>query len=189
MPQSLVKKKFHCTEQAWLNHEAELRRFVTGKTANHAHADDVIQEVFLRALQQGAPFCSLTNPRAWLFSVCRNVLVDYWRKDHRLAALPDDFDELFSEETRTDTPLNDLLDCIEPNLAALLPSDQVIIRACDLAHQTVQQFADEQGLTLAAAKSRLLRARIRLRAAMVARCGVQFDEQHNVCCRTDSPCS
>ncbi|OZB56033.1 MAG: hypothetical protein B7X35_07185 [Halothiobacillus sp. 14-56-357] len=94
-----------------------------------------------------------------------------------------------AKEAPPDEPLDDLLDCIEPNLQHLSASDQSIIRACDLAHQTLQQYADGQGLTLTAAKSRLLRARTRLREAMVARCSVQFDEKHLVCCRSDSSCA
>ena len=195
MPDSITseinpaEKRFSCAEKAWRAHEAELRHYVA-KQVNDTHlAEDLIQEAFLRAMIQGAKFCTLDDPRAWLFQVCRNLLVDHWRKHHHLDMLPDDFESTVAEETPPDEPLDDLLDCIEPNLHHLSASDQSIIRACDLAHQTVQQYADEQGLTLTAAKSRLLRARARLREAMVARCGVQFDEKQIVCCRSDSSCS
>ena len=195
MPDSITseinpaERRFSCAEKAWRSHEAELRHYIAKQVSDTHLAEDLIQEAFLRAMVQGAKFCTLDDPRAWLFQVCRNLLVDHWRKHRHLDMLPDDFESTIAEETPPDEPLNDLLDCIEPNLHHLSASDQSIIRACDLAHQTVQQYADEQGLTLTAAKSRLLRARTRLREAMVARCGVQFDEKQIVCCRSDSPCS
>ena len=195
MPDSITseinpaERRFSCAEKAWRAHEAELRHYVAKQVSDTHLAEDLIQEAFLRAMVQGAKFCTLDDPRAWLFQVCRNLLVDHWRKHRHLDMLPEDFESTVAEETLPDEPLDDLLDCIEPNLHHLSASDQSIIRACDLAHQTVQQYADEQGLTLTAAKSRLLRARTRLREAMVARCGVQFDEKQIVCCRSDSPCS
>lgn len=181
-----AKRGFSCAERAWRDHEIELRHYITKQVSDHHLAEDLIQEAFLRAMVQGTKFCTLEDPRAWLFQVCRNLLVDHWRKHRHLVTLPDDFDSAVAKEAPPDEPLDDLLDCIEPNLHQLSANDQSIIRACDLAHQTVQQYADEQGLTLTAAKSRLLRARTRLREAMVARCGVQFDEKHLVCCRIDS---
>jgi RNA polymerase sigma-70 factor (ECF subfamily) len=195
MPDSITseinpaERRFSCAEKAWRAHEAELRHYVAKQVSDTHLAEDLIQEAFLRAMVQGAKFCTLDDPRAWLFQVCRNLLVDHWRKHRHLDMLPDDFESTVAEETPADEPLDDLLDCIEPNLHHLSASDQGIIRACDLSHQTVQQYADEQGLTLTAAKSRLLRARARLREAMVARCGVQFDEKQIVCCRGDSSCS
>lgn len=184
--------RFNCAEKAWREYESQLRHFIDRQVGDAYLAEDLIQDAFLRAMTQGEKFCSLDNPRAWLFQVCRNLLVDHWRKQRYLEPLPDDFESTVAKASPLDEtsnePLNDLLDCIEPNLHHLSASDQSIIRACDLAHQTVGQYADEQGLTLTAAKSRLLRARARLREAMVARCGVQFDEKQVVCCRSDSSC-
>ena len=45
-------------------------------------ADDVLQDVFVKAMRQGQGFCSLDNPRAWLFQVARNALVDRARTAH-----------------------------------------------------------------------------------------------------------
>lgn len=184
-----TERRFSCADRAWRDHETELRQYMTKQVGDPHLAEDLIQEAFLRAMVQGAQFCALDDPRAWLFQVCKNLLVDHWRKHHLLDMLPDDFESTVAEEPPPDEPLDALLDCIEPNLHHLSASDQHIIRACDLAHQTVQHYANEQGLTLTAAKSRLLRARARLREAMVTRCGVQFDEKHIVCCCSDSPCA
>lgn len=181
-----AKRRYSCAVKAWRAHEAELHHYIAKQVSDQQLSDDLIQEAFLRAMVQGAKFCTLDDPRAWLFQVCRNLLVDHWRKHRHLEMLPEDFEATVAEETPPDEPLDDLLGCIEPNLHQLSASDQSIIRACDLNHQTVQRYADEQGLTLTAAKSRLLRARARLRDAIVARCGVQFDEKQAVCCHNKS---
>ncbi|HUX81939.1 MAG TPA: sigma-70 family RNA polymerase sigma factor [Halothiobacillus sp.] len=176
---------FHCAERAWRAHEPELRRFILNKAHNAQSAEDLVQEAFLRAMVQGEKFCTLDNPRAWLFQICRHLLIDDWRKNRLFEERPEALDEASAEEPHLDLPLDELLDCIEPNLSTLSETDQDVIRACDLGHQTLKDYAHSRALTLPAAKSRLLRARSRLRAAMVARCGVRFDEREQVCCRSE----
>ena len=46
---------------------------------------------------------------------------------------------------------------------------------------TQKTFAERQGLSLPAAKSRVLRARSRLRAQLSEACRLEFDEQGKVC--------
>ena len=64
---------FEYHHRAWRQHQDELKRFLVHRTANVAEADDLLQEVFLRVVAQGAGFCSIANPRAWLFQVARNL--------------------------------------------------------------------------------------------------------------------
>lgn len=59
---------FDCVSRAWQAHENELRAFLVHRTGNHAMAEDLLQEVFLRSMRQGQRFCELANPHAWLFS-------------------------------------------------------------------------------------------------------------------------
>jgi RNA polymerase sigma-70 factor, ECF subfamily len=37
-------------------------------------AEDLLQEVFIKAMREGEKFCAFGNPRAWLFQVARNTL-------------------------------------------------------------------------------------------------------------------
>ena len=53
-------------------------------------ADDLLQDVFVKAMRQGRGFCALDNPRAWLFQVARNALVDRLRVTHPHEPLTDE---------------------------------------------------------------------------------------------------
>ena len=66
-------------------------------------------------------------------------------------------------------------------LGELAPEDAAILRACDLEGQTQRDFAHAHGLSLPAAKSRLLRARQRLRERLTTVCQVQFEPDGSVC--------
>lgn len=53
-------------------------------------AEDLVQETYLRAWKYFDTFDPLTNCRAWLFRILRNVWVDRWRKTRLEIPLPDD---------------------------------------------------------------------------------------------------
>jgi RNA polymerase sigma-70 factor, ECF subfamily len=65
-------------------------------------------------------------------------------------------------------------------MGALAVEDAEILRACDLEGQSAREFAAARNLTLAAAKSRLLRARQRLRAQLITACQIVFDASGKV---------
>lgn len=65
-------------------------------------------------------------------------------------------------------------------LAELSTADREAIVCCDLEGLPQAEYAARVGLGLSAAKSRLQRARQRLRAHMTAACQVQFDQAGHI---------
>ena len=84
---------FSCVIKAWRAYEGELRGYLVHRMSNSHLAEDMLQEVFIKAMRQGADFCSLDNARAWLFQVARNALVDYQRLHRETIEVPDDIPE------------------------------------------------------------------------------------------------
>ena len=82
-----------CLLSAWSAHEGELRGYLRHWMRNADDAEDLLQEVFLKALRQGGRFCDIENARAWLFQVARNALADRLRVAREQVPLPSD-DEL-----------------------------------------------------------------------------------------------
>ena len=72
-------------------------------------------------------------------------------------------------------------------LAELSEADRLALTLCDIEGQPQQVLADRLGLSLPGAKSRLQRARVRLRQRLVEACQVRFDEAGTVCCFTPRP--
>ena len=77
-------------------------------------------------------------------------------------------------------PIDALADCLSRTLGELSAEDAAILRACDLEGQTQRAFAQAQGLSLPAVKSRLLRARQRLRERISQACQVRFEADGSV---------
>ncbi len=158
-----------------------MRGYLQHRLADADAADDVLQDVFVKAIRQGESFCTLTNARAWLFQVARNALIDRARTLHPTEPLADD--ELIADSGMAElAPVDALAVCLTSVIGKLAPEDAALLRACDLQGQTVRAYAQLHGLSLSATKSRLLRARQRLRERLVADCQVGFDTDGSVCC-------
>ncbi len=165
-----------CLTSAWALHEPELRGWARHRLGNAEDAEDLLQDLFLKALRQGERFCSVHNARAWLFEVARNTLADRLRVARDAVELPDDLAYLVDE---TDT-VDNLTACLPRVLSELADEDREAIKLCDLQGMPQADFARLKGLTLSAAKSRLQRARLRMKQQMTLVCQVQIDPKGHV---------
>jgi RNA polymerase sigma-70 factor (ECF subfamily) len=67
----------------YLQHRAELTRFLTARTGDPQEAEDVAQEIWLRL--QGAAPGPVANGRAYLYRVAQNIVLDRLRERGRRA--------------------------------------------------------------------------------------------------------
>ncbi len=66
--------------EAYAAHGAELYRFALRSLDDHGAAEDVVQEVFLRAWRARDRYDpKVASLRVWLFSITRNVVIDHSR--------------------------------------------------------------------------------------------------------------
>ena len=166
----------NCLNTAWASHEPELRSWLRHRVNNPAQADDLLQDLFLKALRQGERFCSVQNARAWLFEVARNTLADHLRVARNTVELPDD---LVAPTDQTET-VDTLTACLPRVLSELSIEDREAITLCDLQGMAQADYARQKDLSLSAAKSRIQRARLRLRDHMTLACRVQIDDTGRV---------
>ena len=161
----------NCLNSTWTAHEAELRGWLRHRLGNPSETDDILQDLFLKALRQGERFCSVQNARAWLFEVARNTLADHLRVSRNTVELPEN---LVVPTDETDT-VDTLTACLPRVLSELSAQDREAITLCDLQGMAQADYARQKDLSLSAAKSRVQRARQRLRDRMTIACQVQID--------------
>src|SRR5271165_5903689 len=72
----------------------QLHRFFLMQFVSRRHADDLLQETWLRIHEVRHTY-RLTQPvLPWLYAIARNVRVDHYRKAHRAESLEDRLEEL-----------------------------------------------------------------------------------------------
>lgn len=169
----------------------QLGGFFRRRIANASDAEDLAQEVFLRALRQRKDAGEIRNPAAWLFRIAQSVLVDHYRR----AGRPTPDGVLLAageEEMREDT---EIATCIEPLLSALPPTYREAVRTVDLEGVAQTDFAKTVSLSPSAARARVQRGRKKLREAFLACCQIETDRRGGVIgmerrsgCAADVPC-
>lgn len=169
----------NCVLSAWSQFEAELRGFLVRRLRDPDIAEDLLHDTFVKALAEGAGFCDLQNPRAWLYRVTRNGLIDHLRQQHQVV---EELPEELPQQEPIQAAVDDLTNCLPRALNELSTEDAEAIRLCDLDGMTQADYAQAMGISLPGAKSRVQRARRRLKQHLKQACQVKFDASGQVCC-------
>jgi RNA polymerase sigma-70 factor, ECF subfamily len=153
-------------------HQAAVYRFASALVPEGPEAEEVLQEAFLAARRTARRYQEEVPVRTWLLALARQVA---HRRHPRRTAAPLDVPSL-RELGRAagwgrpdDSPFADgLFDRrrLEETLAALPPEDREILILRDLEGLSGEEAAAVAGLSVAVAKTRLLRARLRLIAKL-----------------------
>ncbi|GLV28382.1 DNA-directed RNA polymerase sigma-70 factor [Sphingobium sp. TomTYG75] len=98
-------------------YRAELRRLLQARVGDPAEAEDLLQELWLRARQR--PAGPVGNGRAYLFRMAQNLVVDRLRERQRRMAR----ERRWSDQETDFTPAG-----IEPTDRRETPEDQIIAR-------------------------------------------------------------
>lgn len=170
-----------CLLQSWQLSESEIYHWLVKQSGDSQLSFDLLQETFLRALQQQKQFCDIKNQRAWLFRVAHNLLLDALRRQPKNVDLAS-YLQLASPSSEGHATVESLAQCLPKALTKLSVAEQEIIRQCDLQGLSQQAFADAHQLSLSATKSRIQRARKKLKQVLQQQCQIRFDEQQRVCC-------
>jgi len=173
-----------CLLEAWLQHQSPLSLWLTSQTHDDALVQDLLQDVFIRAMDQKQAFCDIRNTKAWLFKVAGNLVIDHARKQKTLSMVEDVELEASEYHLSDKDVIDKLAHCLPRVLNELTPQDSDLLKGCDINGMSQQEYATRHGLTLSATKSRLLRARLKLKQQLSHSCQVKLDDNQNVCCYT-----
>ncbi|GAA2931295.1 sigma-70 family RNA polymerase sigma factor [Streptomyces thioluteus] len=130
-------------------------------------ADDLLSEAWLRAYAGRGTYDAARGPvRAWLFGVARNVLAAHWRGQERPAALPEETssDPWHAVDRRLDAAA--VAPLMRRTLAELPAVERELLLLIAWEQLSPTEAAVVVGIPAGTARSRLHRARTRLRTTL-----------------------
>jgi len=132
-------------------------------------AEDITQETFIRAYLSLDRFRG-TNFRAWVLLIAHNAALDYLRAVRRHPHLP--LERAPEQRSETGVTLQveqqGLVAALEAALAALPLEQRTVVVLVDVEGLSYEEAAEVLGVPVGTVKSRLARARVRLRASLEA---------------------
>jgi RNA polymerase sigma-70 factor (ECF subfamily) len=155
-------------------HGRWLRTVVLARVADHAAADDVMQEVATAAVEKGHQLRDPTKVAPWLYRLAVVAALQYRRRQGRRRKLVDHYAQRTQQgeyDEREPDPLDWLLaderkSLVRRALGRLPRRDAEILLLKYTEDWSYRQLAERLGLTTGAVEARLHRARQKMRRAL-----------------------
>jgi RNA polymerase sigma-70 factor (ECF subfamily) len=98
--QGLKRQEAGLLDELIVRYQHRLLRYLLFLTGNREMAEDLFQEVWMRVLTRGGQFNGKARFETWLFTIARNLVIDYRRK-RTMSSL----DELIETGNDDDRPM------------------------------------------------------------------------------------
>ncbi len=159
-------------ESIYGDFHAKLRSFTLRRVPDAATADDILQDVYLRIHAHIDELRESERLESWIYQITRNAIADHYRRTRPQDELPESLPAPAAEEPDAEAELApsvlDMLHCIPPKYRQAL-------ELTELQGLTQAELAQHLGISVSGAKSRVQRAREKLREAFLDCCHFEFD--------------
>lgn len=152
---------------------ARLRAFVRRRVRSEHDAEDIVQDVLVKFARHDDSI-DARSISAWLFTVARHSIIDHARA-HRAGATLGTADTIADDFDADSSVPAELARCMEPMLDTLEHEDRALLQRVDMLGEPQVEIAREIGISVSGMKSRVQRARRRLRERLEDCCAVELD--------------
>jgi RNA polymerase sigma-70 factor (ECF subfamily) len=180
------------TERVWREFHAGLRAFVHRRVRRPDDVDDIVQRVFVNVHRSLPVLRDEERLAAWLYRTAHRAIADHYRAPFRRRELPSGATTDLSERARSvtvsteadgvveRTAEGELAACLLPLLDGVSAVDREALQFVDVDGLSQAEAARRLGLSVPGMKSRVQRARRRLRTVVEACCRVDLDRRGGV---------
>jgi RNA polymerase sigma-70 factor (ECF subfamily) len=162
------------TQAIWMQFGDRLRGFIARRVRGDADIEDVLQEAFTKIHAGLGGLKAGEKLEAWLFQVARRAMMDHFRKRHPLELAEDPPGKVEAGNLRAE-----VASWLDPLMTLIPEEDREALRLTDLEGLSQKDLAARLGLSVTGAKSRVQRARRRLKEALLDCCHVELDRRGN----------
>lgn len=163
-------------------HRAELARFLNARCGDSGDAEDLLQELWIKA--SGQPAGPIANPRAYLFRMANNLVLDRLRGQRRAMArdrewidtdgpAPGEVEDRVDPSMPADEALARKQEAalVRKAIAALPPGAQRALQLCRIEGRKLEEAAGILGISRSGVEKNLALAMKRLRSELID-CGL-----------------
>ncbi|CAM3098436.1 RNA polymerase sigma factor SigZ [Vibrio rarus] len=155
----------------WMKHKDQLRSYIVKKTGDLDLADDILQEVYIKASQKIEQLETRDKLQNWLYRITHNTIMDSYRDQQPSEEL---VDNLVAEHVSSELMnLQEMGQCLRPMLDCLPEKYRQVMILAELDGLPQQAVADQLGLSLSATKSRIQRGRAKLKDILTDCCNIE----------------
>ena len=160
------------TEKVWEEFNTGLKHFIRKHVQDEESAEDILQDVFLKIHTRIGGLRESDKLQSWIYQIARNAISDFYRTRKFTSDIPE---VAYGPEDPFDDVVSDLLPYVK-KLVDDLPYDyRQALLLTEYEGLTQREFAERLGISISGAKSRVQRAREKVRLMLLKCCHFQFD--------------
>ena len=170
------------TRGAWIEFERALRRYLR-RRVDASLVDDLLGEILLRLVQHQASLAQAEDPLAWVRRVAANAVIDLYRSqgaERRAVDRAKTESAITAIEAPGSTAAAEVSACLIPFIHELPDPYRDALLLTDIAGLRQTEAARRLGLSHSGMKSRIQRARGKLKARLLRCCALQTDRRGTV---------
>jgi RNA polymerase sigma-70 factor (ECF subfamily) len=158
--------------EVWENYKVALFGYIKKRVTDHDDAKDILQDVLLKSYQYCANGKTVLYLKSWLYKIAQNTIIDYHKKNNKIVSFNIDVIAVDHENSI----VGEASEYIKVLLKLLPENYSTPLYMSDIEGIDQKIIAQNLGLTLPNTKSRIQRARIKLKERFLECCIVSFGE-------------
>ena len=166
------------TAEIWEAFNQELRGFIARRVDDADDVDDILQDVFIKIHTHIDTLQDDERLAPWLYRVARNTVTDYYRSRRPAVELPEAY-PMLSDEKKDEDILQHLALGVHGMIDSLPEKYRQAVLLSEIEGVKQQAVAEQLGLSLSGAKSRVQRGRGLMRQELLDCCHFEFDHRNH----------
>lgn len=161
------------SEQLWETFSRPLQQFIQRRVPDPHSAEDILQEVFLKIHTRIGTLHQHDRVTAWIYQIARNAIADYYRAQRPTSDLSEGLvapDAMLEEDV-----VRELLPCVAAMVDALPDTYREALRLTEYQGLSQKDLSERLGISFSGAKSRVQRARAKIKQQLLDCCHFQLD--------------
>jgi len=159
-------------ESIYNEFDKRLQAFILQRVSDTDSAEDILQEVYIKIHDRIDSLRDTDKLQGWIYQITRNAIIDHYRRRKPDVELPDELS--LPEQEEADTA-GQLTPSLRMMIGCLKEKYREALLLTEYQGLTQQELADQLGISLSGAKSRVQRAREQLKNTLLDCCHFEFD--------------
>src|SRR5512133_1452353 len=161
------------SNEIWSKFSGELRGFIANKVGNKEIANDILQTIFVKIHSNIETLRNQEKIRGWIYQIAKTTIINFYREEFKRKSLGES-DLAYKEDVSVEA--DEVLARGIRSIIQLLPEDYAqAIYLTEYEGLSQTQLAEELGLSVSGAKSRVQRARYKIKEPLHQFCHIEFD--------------
>ncbi len=161
------------SEQLWETFSRPLHQFIQRRVPDPHSVEDILQDVFLKIHTHIDTLRAPDRLTSWIYQITRNAIVDYYRAQRPTIELAETLP--VEDESVDRDVVRELSPCVTALVTALPETYREALRLTSSQALSQKALSEQLGISFSGAKSRVQRARAKMKEQLLNCCQFQFD--------------